>query len=571
MKRERGKSELNAPYIWHAHYPEKVPYQIDMRRYQSIVDLFTSAVDEHANRPAFGNFGCYLSYAQTLRLAGSFATYLATACNIKRGDRVAIMLPNILSYPVAMLGILMTGATVVNVNPQYTQRELRHQLQDSGSTVIIMLRQLLPVLDAVFEDTALKHVISTEVGDLLKPLKGFLINRLVRVKGPRIHLKNIGTVENFPQAIESGKGKKLPKAELSHKDIAFLQYTGGTTGLSKGAMLSHGNIIANVLQISAFFVDKAEPGKEVVVTALPLYHIYALTFNCFCFLHYGSLVYLITDPRNTKRFINEIKDLKFTAISGVNTLYNLLLNDPTFENIDFSRLKYASSGGMAAQNAVADKWLAKTQVFLGESYGLTEASPAVCSTPPGIDYFTGTVGVPLPSTECSIRNADGEPLAPNEAGELWVRGPQVMQGYWQNEAATRETITRDGWLKTGDIAKMSSDGMISIVDRAKDMIIVSGFNVFPNEVEDVAAQHPELSEVAVIGMPDEVTGEAVTLVAVSTNPALDEQAVIEFCRRELTGYKKPSRVIFVDALPKSNVGKILRRKVREMFFPETAN
>ena len=562
---------MNASAVWHAHYPDNVPHQIDPSRYRSIVELFTTAVEEHGNRPAFGNFGCYLSYAETFRLATSFAAYLCRECNIKPGDRVAIMLPNVLAYPVAMLGILMTGASVVNINPQYTSRELSHQLENSGAVAIIVLQHLLPNLDVVYRDTALKHVVSAEIGDLLKPLKGFLINRLIRLKTPRIDLENIGNSTNFRRCLKLGSREQTPQVDIHPDDIAFLQYTGGTTGLSKGAMLSHGNIVANVLQISSFFGDKAEPGNEIVVTALPLYHIYALTFNCFCFLHHGSLVYLITDPRNVKRFIKEIKDLKFSAISGVNTLYNLLLSDPSFDDIDFSRLKYASSGGMAAQSIVAQNWQAKTQIFLGESYGLTEASPAVCSTPPGIDYFTGTVGVPLPSTECSIRNERGDALGIDEPGELWVRGPQVMKGYWQNEAATRDTITADGWLKTGDIARMNSEGMISIVDRAKDMIIVSGFNVYPNEVEDVAAQHPDLTEVAVIGLPDDVAGEAVTLVAVSTNPALDEKELIEFCRRELTGYKRPSRVIFVNELPKSNVGKILRRKVREMIRQDHAS
>ena len=553
-------------FIWYAHYPDKVPHQIDTNQYRSLVDLFRKAVDKYKKQPAFGNFGCYLSYGETLELAESFATFLITHCDIQPGDRVAIMLPNILAYPIAMLGILMTGATVVNVNPLYTARELRHQLQDSGAITIITLRQLLPNLDKVFDDTGLKHVIHAEVGDLLRPLKKLIINQVVRFKTPKINLVNIPSSNSLLDALEMGHAQQLPLIDIGHEDIAFLQYTGGTTGLSKGAKLSHGNIVANVLQISAFFIDKAQPGKESVVTALPLYHIYALTFNCFCFLHYGSLVYLITDPRNVKQFIKEIKTLKFTAISGVNTLYNLLLNDPTFDDIDFSNLKYASSGGMAAQSTVAEKWHARTKVFLGESYGLTETSPAVCSIPPTIEHFTGTVGVPLPSTECSVRDENGKALAINQVGELWVRGPQVMQGYWRNDEATRETITEDGWLKTGDIARMDEQGMFSIVDRAKDMIIVSGFNVYPNEVEDVAARHPDLSEVAVIGLPDDVTGESVALVAVSNNPALREREVIEFCRQELTAYKKPSRVIFVDELPKSNVGKILRREVREKYI-----
>ena len=550
--------------IWYAHYPDNVPRQIDLNRYRSIVDIFTTAVDQHQDKPAFGNFGCYLSYADSERLAKSFAAYLVDECNIERGDRVAIMLPNILAYPIAMLGILMSGATVVNINPQYTPRELRHQLQDSGAKAIIVLRHLLPTLDKIYDDTNISHVISAEVGDFLRPIKKFLINKLVRLKHPKISLANIRTTNNLSAAIELGKIRPVPTIEVTHEDIAFLQYTGGTTGLSKGAILSHGNVVANVLQISAFFIDRAIPGEEIIVTALPLYHIYALTFNCLCFLHHGGLVYLITDPRDVKRFIKEIKDLKFTAISGVNTLYNLLLNDPTFDEVDFTALKYASSGGMAAQSTVAEKWHNKTHVFLGQSYGLTEASPAVCATPPGIEHFTGNVGVPLPSTECSIRDENDKELPINEVGELWVRGPQVMQGYWQNDEATRETITPDGWLKTGDMACMDQQGMISIVDRAKDMIIVSGFNVYPNEVEEIAIKHPDLSEVAVIGLPDDIAGEAVTLVAVSTNPSLDENEIIEFCRQELTGYKKPSRVIFVDELPKSNVGKILRREVKNI-------
>lgn len=557
--------------VWYAHYPDNVPREIDPGQYHSLVDLFTTAAETYRERPAFGNFGCYLNYDQTLSYAESFAAFLLNNCGIERGDRVAIMLPNILAYPVAMLGALMSGATVVNVNPQYTPRELRHQLQDSGAKTIIVLRQLLPLVDEVYADTQLERVISAEVGDLLDPLKKLLFNQLLRFKGPKVELKRINNTMVFTQALKEGSVAPRVRTELTPNDIAFLQYTGGTTGLSKGAMLSHGNIVANVLQISAFFVDKAEPGKEIVVTALPLYHIYALTFNCFCFLHYGSLVYLITDPRNIKRFIKEIKNLKFSAISGVNTLYNLLLSDPAFQSIDFSALKYASSGGMAAQRSVAEKWQQQTKVFLGESYGLTEASPAVCSTPPKIEHFTGTVGVPLPSTECSIRDQQAQSLGFNEVGELWVRGPQVMQGYWQNDAATAETITSDGWLKTGDMARMDENGMVSIVDRAKDMIIVSGFNVYPNEVEDVAAMHPALAEVAVIGLPDDVTGESVTLVAVSTSPSLDEAEVIEFCRQSLTGYKKPSRVIFVDELPKSNVGKILRREVRAMFPTEKLN
>ncbi|MGR8947713.1 MAG: AMP-binding protein [Gammaproteobacteria bacterium] len=555
---------MNPPAAWHTLYPYNVPREIDASRCFSLVDLFTDAAANHLLRPAFGNFGSYLTYEQTQQLAQSFAGYLLGHCNVPPGARVAVMLPNVLAYPIAMLGTLMAGATVVNVNPQYTARELKHQLCDSGATTVIILRHLLPVLDEVVNETAVREIIVAEVGDLLRPTKKLLINSVLRLKNGVPKLSNIGKFTSFKQAIAAGKRHGFRPVPLKPEDLAFLQYTGGTTGLSKGAMLSHGNVIANVMQISAFFTDQVEPGKEIVVTALPLYHIYALTFNCFCFLHHGGLIYLITDPRNVKSFIKEIRALKFTAISGVNTLYNLLLSDPEFSGIDFSRLKYASSGGMAAQRTVAEKWQDKTNVFLGESYGLTEASPAVTSIPPGIEHFTGTVGVPLPSTECSIRDEQGETLPTNEIGELWVRGPQVMQGYWGNEQATADAITTDGWLRTGDMAAMDDNGMLRIVDRAKDMIIVSGFNVYPNEVEDVAAKHPDIVEVAVIGLPDEVAGEMVTLVAVASNPELTEQELIDFCRQDLTAYKKPSRVIFVDELPKSNVGKILRREVREM-------
>ncbi|MEM7467588.1 MAG: AMP-binding protein [Pseudomonadota bacterium] len=553
---------MSAP--WHTLYPANVPHEIDTAACRSPLVQFLSAADQFSQRPAFGNFGCYLTYEESRNLAENFAAYLSQECQIKKGDRVAIMLPNVLSYPIAMLGTLMAGATVVNTNPQYTPRELLHQLQDAGPTTIVILKHLMPTLSEVISDTELRYVITVDVGDLLSLPKRWAINSLASFNYRNQRTMTAVASVPFRKALSRGKTFNFAPVQIDPEDIAFLQYTGGTTGLSKGAMLSHRNIAANVLQISAFFPDIVEPGKEVVVTALPLYHIYALTFNCFCFLHHGGLVYLVTDPRNVKRFINEIKGLKFTAISGVNTLYKMILGAPNFDDIDFSRLKYASSGGMAAQSSVANAWQEKTQIFLGESYGLTEASPAVTANPPEVDYFTGSVGIPLPSTECSIRDGSGNELSAEEIGELWVRGPQVMRGYWQNEAATKEILSDDGWLKTGDMAQMDERGMLRIVDRAKDLIIVSGFNVYPNEVEEVAASHPNLVEVAVVGLPNEDTGEAVTLVAVSNSDTLTESEVIDYCRQQLTGYKKPTRVIFTDSLPKSNVGKILRRKVREI-------
>lgn len=555
-------------FPWHNLYQDDTPRDVDPDQYASIVELFLEAVAKYPDRPAFGNFGNYISYAQTAELAHNFANYLVHDCGILPGDRVAIMLPNVLAYPVAMLGALMAGAAVVNVNPQYTPRELSHQLEDSGAKVMIVLRHLLPVACEVLSKTNVEKLIYAEVGDLMKPTKQFLINKLIRFKGPKVDTKLLNDAVAFTQCLKSGeKFGNTRKAQLptvNPTDIAFLQYTGGTTGLSKGAILSHRNIVANVLQISAFFIGRVEPGKEIVITALPLYHIYALTFNCFSFMHHGALNYLITDPRDAKRFIKEIKRIPFTAFSGVNTLYNMLMAEPSFSEVDFSHLKYAGSGGMATQSAVAERWENKTGAILGESYGLTEASPAVCTVPPSIDHFTGTIGVPLPSTECSIRDDQGGELGVLKPGELWVKGPQVMQGYWQNPEATADTITADGWLKTGDIAIMDERGLFSIVDRAKDIIIVSGFNVYPNEVEDVAVKHPAVTEAAVIGVPDDKTGEAVVLFVVSKDAAPDETDLIEFCRAELTAYKKPSRVVFVDSLPKSNVGKILRREVRDL-------
>ena len=555
-------------FPWHHLYPQDAPHDIDPDKYASIVDLFSEAVKKYSDRPAFGNFGHRISYAETDKLAHHFAQYLIHDCGIEPGDRVAIMLPNILAYPIAMLGALMAGAAVVNVNPQYTPRELTHQLVDSGAKVMVALRHLIPVAQEVLGKTLVEKLICAEVGDLLKPAKGFLINNAIRLKGPKVDTRLLKDTVAFTHCLKQGRklsnahGETLPK--VTSAGIAFLQYTGGTTGLSKGAILTHRNIVANVLQISAFFVGRVEPGKEIVITALPLYHIYALTFNCFSFLHHGALNYLITDPRDAKRFIKDIKRIPFTAFSGVNTLYNLLMTEPSFSKLDFSHLKYAGSGGMATQSAVAEQWEEKTGIALGESYGLTEASPAVCSVPPSINYFTGSVGVPLPSTECSIHDEQGRELGVLEPGELWVKGPQVMQGYWRNAEATANTITANGWLKTGDIASIDEKGLVRIVDRVKDIIIVSGFNVYPNEIEDIAVKHPAVNEAAVIGVPDEKTGEAVVLVVVSKDSALDEANLVEFCRAELTAYKKPSKVVFVDALPKSNVGKILRREVRDL-------
>ncbi len=475
-------------------------------------------------------------------------------------------MPNLLQNPVAIFGILRAGMVVVNTNPLYTARELKHQMNDSGAEAIIIVENFCHVLEEVIDETPIKHVIVTRMGDMLPFPKSAIINFVVkRIKKMVPAYKLPGAVA-FNKALKLGSQHRFETVPTSHDDIAFLQYTGGTTGVSKGAVLTNKNMVANMQQAAAWIHNVVEEGRETIITALPLYHIFSLTANCLTFMKYGALVYLITNPRDMKNFVKELKGVKFTAITGVNTLFNGLLNTPGFKEVDFSNLKLTLGGGMAVQRAVAEHWKNVTGTPLLEAYGLTETSPAACINPLTLKAFNGKIGLPISSTDCSIQDDDWNELPIGDTGEICIRGPQVMQGYWKRPKDTAEVLSADGWLHTGDIGYMDEQGYVQIVDRKKDMILVSGFNVYPNEVESVLIHHPGILEVGVIGMPDEKSGEAVAAVVVRSDPSLTEDAIIEFCKEDLTNYKRPRFVFFADELPKTNVGKILRRELRDKYI-----
>ncbi len=548
---------------WLASYPDYVPAQINVDEFPSIVSVLTQACERFNHNPAFSNMGRVLSYEDVDRLSLRFASYLLNELQLKKGDRVALMMPNILQYPIAIFGVLRAGLTVVNTNPMYTGRELRHQLIDSGAAVIVVMDMFAHTLAEIIGETAVRHVVITGLGDLLGFPKRALVNFTLR------HIKKLvpdyllpGAV-NFNDALALGEARPVASVDIRPDDIAFLQYTGGTTGVAKGAMLTHRNLVANMQQSSAWISRDCIPGKEVIITALPLYHIFALTSNCLVFMKFGGLNFLITNPRDMKGFVRAIAGSRLTAITGVNTLFNGLLNTPGFEALDFSTLHLALGGGMAVQRAVAERWKAVTGTTLVEAYGLTETSPACCMNPLNLSNFNGSIGVPIPSTDCCLKDEAGNMLAQGEVGELCARGPQVMAGYWQRPEETAMVIDADGWLHTGDMARMDENGFFFIVDRKKDMILVSGFNVYPNEIEDVLAMMPGVLEVAAVGVPDEHSGEAVKVVIVRKDPTLTAEQVKAFCRENLTGYKHPRIVEFRNELPKSNVGKILRRELRD--------
>ncbi|HEX3896685.1 MAG TPA: long-chain-fatty-acid--CoA ligase [Rudaea sp.] len=547
---------------WLASYPSNVPADIDTNAYASIVQLLETACDRFRHRPAFANMGRTLDYDEVDTLSRHFASYLLNDLKLGKGDRVAIMLPNVLQYPIALFGILRAGLTVVNTNPLYTPRELRHQLHDSGASAIIVLDNFASVLEEVMRDTPVKHVITTALGDLVGA-KGALVNFVVRYVKKLVPPFSIPSAVRFNTTLKIGARSRLPKVEVGHGDIAFLQYTGGTTGVAKGAMLTHRNMVANMLQASAWLGTTLNEGEEVIITAIPLYHIFALTANCLVFMKTGGLNYLITNPRDMKGFVKELRSVDFTAMTGVNTLFNGLLNTPGFDKLDFTRFKFTMGGGMAVQRIVADRWKKVTGVTLVEAYGLTETSPAACVNPLDLTAYNGSIGLPVPSTEACVQDDDGKHLAVGEIGELCIRGPQVMKGYWQRPEETAKVISADGWLHTGDIAKMDEKGYFYIVDRKKDMILVSGFNVYPNEIEDVVAQIPGVLEVAAVGVPDEKSGEAVKVVVVKKDPKLTAETIKAYCKENLTGYKHPKYIEFRDSLPKTNVGKILRRELRD--------
>lgn len=546
---------------WIGSYPDGVGEQIDVGEGSSLLDLFDQTFSKYGNLPAFSNMGKTITYEELDRYSLQVATYLSTRLNLKKGDRVAIMMPNLLQYPVCLYGILRAGLVVVNVNPLYTPHELEHQLRDSGASAIIILANFAHTLQQALTKVSVKHIVVTKIGDMLPPLKGAIVNFVVKHVKKMVPPYQLRDHLHFKQLL-GGNTQQYRKPNLVSEDIAFLQYTGGTTGVSKGAVLLHRNVVANIMQAREWIKSSLQEGKETIVTPLPLYHIFSLTANCFIFGSIGGLNYLITNPKDIPNFIKEIKDLKFTAITGVNTLFNALLNHPDFNQIDFSNLKLSLGGGMALQQSVAEKWKKTTGCTLVEAYGLTETSPAAVINPLNIKEFNGCIGLPISNTEISIRDDDGKELPAGEAGELWIKGPQVMKGYWQRPDETKKVIS-DGWLKTGDVAKVLDDGYVKIVDRKKDMILVSGFNVYPNEIEDTVARHPGVLEVAAVGMPDKKSGEVVKLFVVKKHDYLTEKEIIDFCRKSLTAYKVPKVVEFRDELPKTNVGKILRRELRD--------
>jgi len=547
--------------IWLKSYPEGVPAEIDLRAHASLKDILERSCERYASQPAFSNMGTTLTYGQLDRMSRSFGAYLQGSAGLSKGDRVAIMMPNLLQYPVALFGALRAGMTVVNVNPLYTPRELQHQLADSGARAIVVLENFAHTLQQVLDRTQIERVVTTRIGDLLSFPMSTITNLVVK------YLKGMVPEWHIPQSVDlrqTLEGGQLEPVEVTADDVAFLQYTGGTTGVPKGAVLTHANMVANLEQTAAWIGRNLKEGGETVVTALPLYHVFSLTANLLTFLKIGAHNVLITNPRDIPAFIKELKRVQFTVITGVNTLFNALLNAPGIGEVNARALKVAVGGGMAVQRAVAERWEQVFGIPLIEGYGLTETSPIVCANPLDVKEFTGSIGLPLPSTEVSVRDENGQELPLGEVGEICVRGPQVMQGYWNKPEETAKVLTPDGWLRTGDMGYMDERGFVKLVDRKKDMIVVSGFKVFPNDVEDVVMSHPGVLEVAAVGVPDERSGEAVEIIVVKKDPQLTEAALIEHCKKHLTGYKVPRKVVFrSEPLPKTNVGKILRRVIKE--------
>jgi long-chain acyl-CoA synthetase len=548
--------------IWlEKSYPPGVPFDIDPDKYSSLTEMFNKYVDIYAERTSFINMGAEINYRDLDIQAKAFAAYLQNDLGLVKGDKFAIMVPNCLQYPIALFGALLAGLTVVNVNPLYTARELEHQLKDSDTKAMLIIENFANILEKVIDKTPVKHVIITSLGDRLGTVKGAVVNCVVKYVKKMVPAFNLANTVRFNKVISKGMTLPFTPVELCGDDLAFLQYTGGTTGVSKGAMLTHRNMIANLLQAKAAISPLMEEGKEIVVTALPLYHIFALTANCLTFLTLGGTNLLITNPRDMPGFVKELAKYKFTAITGVNTLFNGLLNTPGFNSLDFSTLKMSLGGGMAVQRSVGEEWEKVTDTRLLEGYGLTECAPLVTLCPYDQKSYSGNIGLPASSTDIRIVQDDGSEAAIGDSGEMWVKGPQVMKGYYKREEAT-DDILKDGWLATGDIACMDEKGFFKIVDRKKDMIIVSGFNVFPNEIEEVVMMHAGVLEAAAIGVEHETTGEAVKIFVVLKDETLTAKELISHCRENLTSYKVPKNVEFRDELPKTNVGKILRRELR---------
>lgn len=548
--------------IWLKSYPKGIPSEINPDTYKSVVEIFNQSCIRYSHDPALYNFGVTLTYQQLDQYALAFATYLQQVLKLVKGDRIALMMPNILQYPIALFGAFRAGLTVVNVNPLYTVPELVHQLKDADVKTILVMSNFAETVEKALPATPLKNIIVTDLGDLFPPAKAWLIKfylKYIKRKIPKIHIPQ---VIEFKKALSQGAKLSYQPVEVNLEDIAFLQYTGGTTGIAKGAMLTHRNLVANILQAEAWFSVVFSPEKEIMITALPLYHIFSLTANCLFMTKIGGLNVLITDPRNISSLISEIAKFKFTVITGVNTLFLALVNHPEFAKVDFSGMKVSLGGGMSVHRAVAEKWQTITGKPILEAYGLTETSPCATINPPDLKAYNGTVGLPVSSTDVRILDNNKQELPINTPGELAIKGPQVMLGYWRNHPETQKVFTNDGWLLTGDIATINEQGYVQILERKKDMVLVSGFNVYPNEIEDVLVHMPGILEAAVIGVPDENSGEAVKAFIVKNNPNLTAKEVLHFCRENLTGYKIPKYIEFCNELPKTNVGKILRRALK---------
>lgn len=556
--------------FWNDKRPAGVPSTIDMTAYTSVVDVFERSCKRFADRPAFSNLGVTLSYAELDRYSAAFAAWLQQHTELQPGDRIAVQMPNVLQYPIAVFGALRAGLIVVNTNPLYTEREMRHQFKDSGARALVYLNMFGKRVQEVLPDTGIEYLIEAKMGDLLPPLKGWLINTVVDKLKKMVPAYHLPQAVSFKQVLRQGR-------ELAHKpvpqtldDVAVLQYTGGTTGLAKGAMLTHANLVANMLQVLACFAQPGpdgqpliKEGQEVMIAPLPLYHIYAFTANCMCMMVTGNHNVLITNPRDIPGFIKELGKWRFSALLGLNTLFVALMDHPGFKHLDFSALKVTNSGGTALVKATAERWEALTGCRIVEGYGLTETSPVASTNPYGKLARLGTVGIPVPGTAFKVIDDEGSEQPLGERGELCIRGPQVMKGYWQQPEATAQALDAEGWFKTGDIAVIDPDGFTRIVDRKKDMIIVSGFNVYPNEIEDVVMSHPKVASCAVIGVPDERSGEAVKLFVVPREAGLSVDELKAFCKANFTGYKVPKQIVLRDSLPMTPVGKILRRELRD--------
>jgi len=552
---------------WLAQYPAGVPAEIDMQRFSSLVDMLTDSCKRFADLPAYRSMGVSLTYRELDVASREFAAWLQHATGLQRGDRVALMMPNLLQYPVALFGVLRAGMVVVNVNPLYTPRELKHQLSDADVRAIVVLENFAHTLAQVMGETAVRTVVTTQVGDMLPPLKRWLTNAVVKHVKKMVPAWRLPASVRWRDALAAGRGQTLNLVPLGHDDLAFLQYTGGTTGVAKGAQLSHGNMVANVLQVGAWVAPNLREGQETLILPLPMYHVFALT-GALSFFRQGAQAVLVANPRDMADFLKVLASAPFSAIIGVNTLFRAMLDAPGFAAIDLRPLKLAVAGGMAVQQVVAQRWKQRAGVPLVEGYGLTETSPVAIANPVTIQEWSGQIGVPLPSTDAAILDDDGGPIPLGEVGEICLRGPQVMKGYWNQPQESAKVFTPNGWLRTGDMGLMDERGSIRITDRKKDMIVVSGFKVFPNEIEDVLTLHADVLEAAAIGVKDARSGEAVKVVIVPRSAALTEADVLAHCKRHLTGYKIPRIVEFrSEPLPKSNIGKILRRELRDAPAP----